>query len=674
MANPTRALARTLAAGVVVSLAVAGAPAQAATGDSVEVTMLATTDTHGNINNWDYFKNAPYSDKAGSAIGLAQAGQRIADVRAQRGAESVFVVDNGDTLQGTPLDYYAAKVQPFTTNGTTHPMAAAFNAIGYDAQNIGNHEFNYGVDLLNAYKGQLKFPLLAANVVDAKTGAPAFQGSTIITRTPKGADTPVKIGVLGLTTPGSMIWDKDNLNGRLKINDMVETAKTEVPKLKAQGVDIVVVLSHAGIGQSSYAPAPGLGPENPVEDLAQVPGIDAMVIGHTHQDIADKRIKNTTTGKDVVITQPYRWAGSVSDVKFQLTDNGPGWTLNSVTAAKIPTAGAQPNAAVVAATDAAHQATVKYVNQVVAQSTEELPATKSRYEDTAILDYIQMVQTKTVADALKGTQYEGLPVLSIAAPFSRDAVFPKGDVTVRDIAGLYIYDNTLEAVTMSGKQIKDYLEFSAKYFAQVDSAAAFDPEQHTSVVYNGQQVWDYNYDIFAGIKYDINLSKPVGSRIENITTPDGKPLDDNAQFVVAVNNYRRSGGGGFPHVAQAPVIYNKQVEIRQALIDFASAKKVIDPKDFFTANWKLTFAQPQATPAPTPSVSSAPTVAPVPTTAPSTTPLPTTAPTSSAPTASPAPTSAPAPQPLPNTGGADLGVLLGGLAAAAAGLMIWRRR
>ncbi|GAB3702524.1 bifunctional metallophosphatase/5'-nucleotidase [Mariniluteicoccus flavus] len=676
----SRAAVRTLAMAAVTSLAlVPAAGARAATGDTVELTMLATTDTHGNVRNWDYFKNAPYSDKQGGAIGLAQAGGHIEKVRAERGAESVFVVDNGDILQGTPLDYWAAKVKPFTTNGTTHPMAGAFNALKYDAQSIGNHEFNYGLDLLNAYKGQLNFPLLAANVVDATTGKPVHQGTTIIERTPKGADSPVKIGVLGLTTPGSMIWDKGNLDGKVKINDMTETAKVEVPKLKAAGADIIVVLSHAGIGQSSYAPAEGLGPENPVEQIAQVPGIDAMVIGHTHQDIPEKRITNTTTGKEVVITQPYRWAGSVSDMVFKLTDNGPGWTLGSIRTAKLASQNAPESQAVLTATDAAHKATVAYVNQVVARSTEELPAAKSRYEDTAILDYIQMVQTNTVTKALAGGQYAGLPVLSIAAPFSREAVFPKGDVTVRDIAGLYIYDNTLEAVVMTGSQVRDYLEFSAKYFGQVAPGGKFDPEKDTSVTYNGQQVWDYNYDVSSGIKYDINVSKPVGQRIENLTMPDGSPVAGDAKFVVAVNNYRRSGGGAFPHIAKAPVVYNAQLEIRQALIDHAAAKKVIDPADFYAFNWKLTgtgLATP--TPTPTPSASASPTAAP--SASPTASPAPTAAPTA-APSAAPtvAPSAKPAPKPTPtgplaDTGGPALAVLLTGLLSVAGGGWLLRRR
>jgi 2',3'-cyclic-nucleotide 2'-phosphodiesterase/3'-nucleotidase len=230
-----------------------------------------------------------------------------------------------------------------------------------------------------------------------------------------------------------------------------------------------------------------------------------------------------------------------------------------------------------------HDKTVAYVNQPVAQSTEELSAATSRYEDTAILDYIQQVQTETVTTALEGTPQAGLPVLSVAAPFSRTAVFPAGEVSVRDIAGLYIYDNTLEAVTLTGAQVKDYLEYSAKYFNQTAVGAPVDPETLTNA--GGEP--DYNYDVLSGVTYDVDISKAVGSRIANLSY-DGAAVTPDQQFVVAVNNYRRSGGGGFPHVSEAPVVYQEQVEIRQALIDHAAAAGTIDPAEFFVDNWQLT--------------------------------------------------------------------------------------
>lgn len=558
-------------------------------GKQLDITLLATTDVHGNVANWDYFKNAGYTDKAGNAVGLAHAATAIKQVRQERGADRVVVVDNGDTLQGTPLSYHYAKQEPVTASGLTHPMAAAYNAIGYDANNIGNHEFNYGLPLLDKFKADLDSPLLGANVLDAKTGQPRYQPYRIVTKKVKG-NKPVRIGILGLTVPGSMIWDKANLSGQVTIEDMVTSAKTWVPKVRAAGADVVVVMSHSGQGGlSSYDPvAAGLGAENVSDRIArEVPGIDAVVMGHSHQEVAQQYVANQTTGKPVLLTQPKNWAQSVSDVTFGLQQVRGTWEVRAASAKLLASKDYQADPEVMAVVKPYHDKTVAYVNQVIATSTQEMSAAQSRYKDTAILDYIQMVQTQTVAKAMEGGQYANLPVLSIAAPFSRTALFPQGDVTVRDMAGLYIYDNTLEAVVMTGAQVKDYLEYSAKYFGQVPSGGTFDPETMTQVQYNGQNVWDYNYDIIAGLDYSIELTQPVGQRIQGLSF-NGAPVADDQQLVVAVNNYRRSGGGNFPHIATAPVVYQQQQEIRQLLIDWANASKTIDPDAFFVDNWKLT--------------------------------------------------------------------------------------
>ena len=588
--NKHAALAVSLVLGA--SLIAPAVPAEAKPNErsqqTTQLTLLATTDLHGRLQNWDYFKDAPYSDRFGNKIGLSAVSTIVDDVRDERGEQSVIVVDNGDFLQGTPMTTYYAKQAPVTETGEEHPMATGYNAIGYDAQAPGNHEFDYGLDLLDSYVDDADFPVLAANVISTETGEPLLEPYTIITR--KMGNKPVRVGILGLTTPGSMIWNKGHLEGKVTIEDMVTSAQKWVPRVKAAGADVVVVLSHAGIGLSSYDTSTGLGEENPSDKIAaQVPDIDVMVLGHTHRvDAAEQFITNEVTGERVLLTQPMYWGQSVSDVTIDLKKIRGQWEVVDANAEHILTSTVEEDPKLIEATDPAHETTIDYVNTVIAQSVTELPATESRYRDTAIIDYIQMVQTETVTAALAGTQYAGLPVLSIAAPFSRTAVFPEGDVTIRDMAGLYIYDNTLEAVVLNGAQVKDFLEYSSKYFATVAPGETFDPETDTSVVYAGQQVWDYNYDIIAGVDYEIDLSQPVGSRIENMTRADGTPVAADDQFVVALNNYRRSGGGNFPHVSTAPVVYNEMQEIRQLLIDWAVDKGTIDPADFFEQNWTLT--------------------------------------------------------------------------------------
>ncbi len=576
-----------VAAGLLVSLAVPASLATAApapaSSRTLDLTLLATTDLHGRVASWDYFSNAPYSDRAGDSVGLASVASVVDDVRAEVGEDSVLVVDNGDAIQGTPLSYYYAVQEPVHETGAEHPLAKAYDAIGYDAQVVGNHEFNYGLDLLATYESDLDFPLLGANVLDAATGEPALEPYTLVRKHVKGHK-PVTVGIVGLTTPGSAIWDKGNVEGVLEFQDMVTAAQTWVPRVRAAGADVVVVLSHAGIGGSSYdeslAPA-----ENPADVIARtVPGIDVMVVGHTHRDAPSQTVTNEVTGEDVLLTQPYRWGSTVSRVDLSLDKVRGRWDVTGAEASAIRTKDYPESQEILDLVADEHATTVAYVNQVVAQSTDELSAVTSRYEDTAIIDFIQQVQTDTVAEALAGTEHADLPVLSIAAPFSRTAVFPAGDVTVRDIAGLYIYDNTLHAVTMTGAQVQDYLEFSARYFAAVPAGGTFDPDRDTGA--GGTP--DYNLDIVSGVEYEIDLSQPVGSRIENLTLADGTPLAADAEVVVAVNNYRRSGGGGFPHISSAPLVYDEQKEIRQLLIDWAQERGTIDAADFFDESWWLT--------------------------------------------------------------------------------------
>jgi 2',3'-cyclic-nucleotide 2'-phosphodiesterase/3'-nucleotidase len=573
-------------AGALVVAPLSPATAAPNTAQGLTLTMLATTDLHGRVQNWDYFADRPYAEQAGFETGLAKVATVVDSVRAERGEDSVFVVDNGDFLQGTPLTYYYAKQEPVTETGVEHPMAAAFDAIGYDAQVVGNHEFNYGLDLLRAYSKDVDHPLLGANVLRDGTARPYLKPYTLKKMKVPGHK-PVTVGILGLTTPGSAIWDKGNVEGRVTFQDMVDAAEKWVPVVDRKA-DVVVVLSHAGVGgTSSYGPE--VPTENPSDVIARtVPGIDAMVVGHTHRNEPSQVVVNEVTGEDVLLTQPYRWGATVSQVDFELEKVRGRWDVVSTSAQALSTAGVPESPEVLAATAEAHRTTVEYVNQVVATSAQELSARTSRYEDTAILDFIQDVQTDTVGAALVGTDRADLPVLSIAAPFSRDAVFPAGDVTIRDIAGLYIYDNTLEAVELTGAQVREYLEFSARYFTQVPATGDVDPETITNAVVDGfpNGVPDYNYDILSGVDYDIDVSQPAGSRIVGLTH-EGNPVADDDRFVVAVNNYRRSGGGGFPGISTAPVVYNEQREIRQLLIERAQEVGAIDPAEFFVENWRL---------------------------------------------------------------------------------------
>ncbi|MGB9994603.1 bifunctional metallophosphatase/5'-nucleotidase [Streptomyces pseudogriseolus] len=548
------------------------------------LTVMGTTDLHGHVFNWDYYKDAEYQDPAGNAQGLARVSTLVNRIRAERGRENTLLLDAGDTIQGTPLTYYYAKVDPITAKGgPVHPMAQAMNAIGYDAVALGNHEFNYGIETLRKFEEQCDFPLLGANALDAKTLRPAFPPYFIKTFHVKGAP-PVKVAVLGLTNPGIAIWDKAYVQGKLTFPGLEEQAAKWVPKLRSMGADVVVVSAHSGTsGTSSYGDQlPHV--ENAAANVArQVPGIDAILVGHAHAEIAELRVTNEKTGREVVLSEPLCYAERLTLFDVELAFERGRWQVESVKASLRDAAAVEDDPRITRLLGDEHAQVVAYVNQVVGTATETLTTVEARYKDAPIIDLISKVQEDVVREALAGTEHASLPVLSQASPFSRTSEIPAGDVTIRDLSSLYVYDNTLVAKLMTGAQVRAYLEYSAEYFNQTAAGAPVDVNKLTNA--GGRP--DYNYDYVSGVRYDIDIARPAGSRIRNLTF-DGAPVDDAQQFVFAVNNYRANGGGAFPHVASAPELWAESTEIRTRIAEWATAKGVLDPKDFASEDWRLT--------------------------------------------------------------------------------------
>ncbi|MFD9432494.1 bifunctional metallophosphatase/5'-nucleotidase [Streptomyces sp. NPDC060002] len=548
------------------------------------LTVLGTTDLHGHVFNWDYFKDAEYKDAAGNAQGLARISTLVNQIRKEKGRENTLLLDAGDTIQGTPLTYYYAKVDPITAKGgPVHPMAQAMNAIGYDAAALGNHEFNYGIETLRKFESQLRFPLLGANAVDAKTLKPAFQPYVIKTFCVKGAP-PVKVAVLGLTNPGIAIWDKAYVQGKLAFPGLEEQAAKWVPKLKSLGADVVIVSAHSGSsGTSSY------GDQLPyVENSAalvaqQVPDIDAVLVGHAHVEIPELKVVNAKTGKTVVLSEPLAYAERLSVFDVELVFEKGRWTVESVASKVLNSNTVADDPKITKLLGDEHAKVVAYVNQVVGSATETLTTVEARYKDAPIIDLITRVQEDVVKAALAGTSYASLPVIAQASPFSRTSEIPAGEVTIRDLSSLYVYDNTLVAKLLTGAQVRAYLEYSAQYFVQTAAGAVVDTEKLTNAA--GRP--DYNYDYVSGLAYEIDIAQAAGSRIKNLTF-GGVALDDAQQFVLAVNNYRANGGGAFPHVASAQELWAESTEIRTRISEWVTAKGVLDPKDFASVDWKLT--------------------------------------------------------------------------------------
>ncbi|MFE0473148.1 bifunctional metallophosphatase/5'-nucleotidase [Streptomyces sp. NPDC058947] len=547
-------------------------------------TVMGTTDLHGNVFNWDYFTDAEFDDKAHNDVGLAKVSTLVNKVRAEKGRHNTLLIDAGDTIQGTQLSYYYAKVDPITAEGgPVHPMAQAMNAMDYDAAALGNHEFNYGIPVLRRFEQQCRFPLLGANALDAKTLRPAFAPYSMHRlRTPFGRD--VKVAVLGLTNPGIAIWDKANVQGKMTFPGLEEQAAKWVPKLRSMGADVVIVSAHSGSsGTSSY------GDQLPyIENAAglvaeQVPGIDAILVGHAHTEIPEYFVTNKKTGKQVVLSEPLKWGQRLTLFDFELVWEKGCWKVEKVGAQVLNSNTVEEDPKIVRLLSDEHEKVVAYVNQVIGTNAAEMTSAEAPYKDVPIIDLINHIQADTVKQALAGTEHAALPVLSQAACFSRSARIPAGEVTIRDVAGLYVFENTLEARLMTGAQMKAYLEFSANYFTQTAPDAPVDPAKLTNA--NGTP--DYNYDVVSGLSYEIDIAKPAGSRVTNVRF-GGQPLADDARFVFAVNNYRANGGGNFPHVAAAPLLWSNSDEIRNTMIAWVKAKGSIDPAEFAAVDWRLT--------------------------------------------------------------------------------------
>ncbi|WP_329624063.1 5'-nucleotidase C-terminal domain-containing protein [Streptomyces sp. NBC_01255] len=547
-------------------------------------TVMGTTDLHGNVFNWDYFTDKEFDDKAHNDIGLAKISTLVDQVRAAKGRRNTLLIDAGDTIQGTQLSYYYAKVDPITqAGGPVHPMAQAMNAIGYDAAALGNHEFNYGIPVLRKFEEQCDFPLLGANALDAKTLRPAFAPYSMHRmRTPHGRD--VKVAILGLTNPGIAIWDKANVSGKMVFPGLEEQAAKWVPRLRSMGADVVVVSAHSGSsGTSSY------GDQLPhIENAAglvaeQVPGIDAILVGHAHTEIPEYRVKNKETGKDVVLSEPLKWGQRLTLIDFDLVWEKGRWVVEKCGAQVLNSNTVAEDPEITGLLADEHEKVVAYVNQVIGTSTAAMTTADAPWKDEPIIDLINVVQAETVKAALAGGAHAALPVLSQASCFSRTARIPAGQVTIKDAAGLYPFENTLEARLMTGAQLKEYLEYSAKYYVQTAAGAPVD----TALLTNAAGTPDYNYDAVSGLTYEIDIAKPAGARIVNLSF-EGKPLDPAAKFVLAVNNYRASGGGAFPHVANAQQLWANSDEIRNTIIQWVKAKGTVDPGLFASVDWKLT--------------------------------------------------------------------------------------
>ena len=515
----------------------------------VDLVVATTTDVHGRITAWDY-----YANRSEAIRGLTRAATIVDSVRASNPGR-VILLDAGDLLQGNPLAYVAARVSRDRTN----PIIAAMNAMQYDAAAIGNHEYNYGVPYLDSAVRQAKFPFLSANTyrVDP-AGVHAYRPWTIVERA------GIKVGIVGATTPGVMLWDAENVRGRVRLGDIVPAVRDAAQEARRAGADIIIVTVHSGLNEpSSYdTVTTGVPSENVAARIAsEVPGIDLVLYGHSH-----KEVRGSTIGQTLLV-QPKNWATSVDVAHLVVSRVDGAWRVTERRSDLVQAAGHAESPAVLAATDAIHRETVAYVTTPIGSTTERWTADSARLKDTPLIDFMLETERKAAGSDLAST-----------AAFSTEAAMGPGPITIAQVAQLYPYDNTLRAVRITGKQLRDYLEFSSRYYKTIASP--------TSPLETEAEIPGYNFDIVSGVDYAIDVSKPVGLRVTKLDYK-GVPVRDSDTFTMALNNYRQTGGGGYAMLSGAPVVYDKQQEIRQLLIDEVMRHGAIHQADYFTQNWTL---------------------------------------------------------------------------------------
>ncbi|GAB3484202.1 2',3'-cyclic-nucleotide 2'-phosphodiesterase [Marinomonas epiphytica] len=575
---------------------------------------METTDIHMNIVDYDY-----YGDKQSDTVGLSRVATLIKAARAE--VTNSVLVDNGDLLQGSPLGDFVAKGRVLRF-GETHPAYKAMNLLDYDVANIGNHEFNYGLDFLMKSLSGANFPYVNANVYlddgdqDPSNDQPYFQPYLIQEKTvidSEGQPQTVKIGYIGFVPPQIMTWDKDNLTGKVVAKDIIATANRYVPEMKAKGADVIIAIPHSGMKASAYEK----GEENASYHLAKVDGIDAILFGHSHRVFpGDKELANfpeVDSEKGTVFgtfaTMPGFWGSHLGVVDLVLDENNEGgWDVVDGQASvraiyrrdgrkKIPLVTA--DAAINDAVETEHQGTLSYMRRKVGESTGSINSYFSLVQDDPSIQVVNNAQTWYVKNIVRGTSYEGLPILSAGAPFKAGGRggpeyytdVPKGDIALKNVSDLYIYPNDLKVVKLTGEQVIEWLEVAAGQFNQID------PNSSAPQALINSAFPTYNFDVIDGISYKINVTDPArydkegtlihpeARRIESVTY-QGKPIDLQADFLVATNNYRATGGGHFPNLSGDTIVIDAPDKNRDVVANYLLSQKTINPS--VDNNWQFT--------------------------------------------------------------------------------------
>ena len=584
--------------------------ARAAAGQA-HLRIMETTDLHVHVWPYDY-----YADRPRDTVGLARTAAHIANIRAE--ATNSLLLDNGDFLQGNPMGDYIAYERGMK-EGDMHPVITAMNTVGFDASTLGNHEFNYGLDFLMKSLAGANFPVISANVVKTAGSDPTkddtlIQPYVILDRMLKdgsGESHAIKVGLLGFVPPQIMNWDRKHLEGNVTARDILETARAYVPEMRERGADIIIAMSHSGIGSAQESD----GMENASVPLAAVDGIDALVTGHSHlvfpsPTYAEYAAVDAESGliHGKPATMGGFWGSHLGVIDLMLERDGGEWRVVNTAVETRPiskrnedrsiTALVESQKDVLDATADDHAETLSYVRRAVGKTAAPLHSYFALVADDPSVQIVSIAQKWYVEEMMKGTEHEGLPILSAAAPFKAGGRggpeyytdVPAGDVAIKNVADLYLYPNTVRAVRISGKEVRDWLERSAGMFNQVA------PGTNDTALLN-PSFPSYNFDVMDGVTYEIDLSQPSkfgpkgelenpdANRIKNLAY-NGQPVTDDMEFVVATNNYRASGGGSFPGADGSTVIFEAPDTNRDVIVRYIVEQGTIQPSA--DANW--TFA------------------------------------------------------------------------------------